>query len=130
MKEALPALPATIETLQLVASADAIRAYGELTGDANPIHLDPVFAATTSMGGIIAHGTMSLSLIWEALARSVGRERIAHTTLDVRFLAPVRVDERVTVGGTQRADDAGCFDVWARTAAASVIEGVARVSPA
>jgi len=123
-------LPATIETLALVASAEAIREYGDLTGDANPIHLDPVFAATTPMGGIIAHGTMSLSLIWEALSRTIGPERVAHATLDVRFLAPVRVDQRVTVGGTQRADDAGCFDVWARTEVAVVIEGVARVPPA
>ncbi len=123
-------LPATLETSELVASADAIRAYAELTGDANPIHLDPAFAATTPMGGIIAHGTMSLSLIWEALSRTVGPQRIARTSLDVRFLAPVRVDERVTVGGTQRADEPGCFDVWARTAAAVVIEGVARVPTA
>ncbi|MEO8935806.1 MAG: MaoC/PaaZ C-terminal domain-containing protein [Burkholderiaceae bacterium] len=123
-------LPAVLETRALVASADAIRTYAELTGDTNPIHLDPVFAATTPMGGVIAHGTMSLSLLWESLACTVGPERIARTTLDVRFLAPVRVGEHITVGGTQRADTPGCFDVWARTAAAVVIEGVARIRPA
>ena len=85
-------------------------------------------AGMTSM--VALHGTMSFSLIWEALSRTLGPVQIARTTLDVRFLAPVRIDERVTVGGEQRVGEAGCFDVWARTAAAVVIEGVARVPPA
>lgn len=120
-------LPATLEPLSLVATAEAIRTYGELTGDLNPIHLDPAFAATTPMGGIIAHGTMSLSLIWEALARAAGPDRIARTTLDVRFLAPVRIDARVVVGGTQRADEPGTYDAWAAVGDVRVIEGVARI---
>jgi len=37
----------------------AILAYAEITGDFNPIHVDPAFAATTAMGGVIAHGTLS-----------------------------------------------------------------------
>jgi len=118
-----------LEPLTLTATAEAIRIYAELTGDLNPIHIDPVFAATTSMGGIIAHGTMSLSLIWEALARAVGSRRIAATTLDVRFLAPVRLDDVVTVEGSERADEPGVFDVLARTGTARVIEGIARVPP-
>lgn len=122
--------PMELDERHIVASAAAIRTYAELTGDMNPIHIDPVFAATTAMGGIIAHGTMSLSLIWEALASALGPQRIARTTLEARFLAPVRLDERVTVGGRERADEAGVFDVWARTPAATVIAGVARVEHA
>lgn len=120
-------MPARLEPLTLVATADAIRAYSEITGDFNPIHIDPVFAATTPMGGIIAHGTMSLSLIWEALSRAVGPERIAKASFEARFLAPVRLDDLVTVDGVQRADQPGVFDVWARTTSTRVVEGVAHV---
>lgn len=120
-------LPDHLDPLTLRATAAAIRAYADLTGDRNPIHVDPAFAATTAMGGIIAHGTMSLSLLWEALARAVGPDRVARTQLEVRFLAPVRLDDLVTVGGTRRADGAGVYDVWARAGATRVIEGIARV---
>lgn len=121
----------SLAELSLRADRDAIRSYAELTGDMNPIHIDPVFAATTAMGGIIAHGTMSLSLIWQALAQTIGADLLGEATLDAKFLLPVRCDDVVTVGGSQRADEPGVFDVWARTSGTvTVIEGVARVSVA
>ncbi len=52
----------------------AINAYARITDDFNPIHTDPTFAATTPMGGVIAHGTMSLNLIWQMAAQNF-RER-------------------------------------------------------
>jgi len=39
---------------------------------------------------------MTLSLIWEALSRAVGPERIAKASFEARFLAPVRLDDLVT----------------------------------
>ena len=62
----------------------AIRAYAELTNDFNPIHLDPVFAASTPMGGVIAHGTMSICLLWQALFRSFGAKAFEALELDIR----------------------------------------------
>lgn len=38
-------------------------AFGELTGDRNPIHVDPGYAATTPFGGTIVHGYLTLSLL-------------------------------------------------------------------
>ncbi|MEI9928484.1 MAG: MaoC/PaaZ C-terminal domain-containing protein [Sphingomonas sp.] len=81
----------------LIASREAIRAYATLTDDWNPIHLDPEFAATTAMGRIIAHGTMSLNLVWLALEERFGPSGLRGLTLDVRFVAPVREDDRVQV---------------------------------
>ena len=41
----------------------------------------------------------------------------------------MRCDEWVTVGGRQRVDEPGVYDVWARTSdAVTVIDGVARVA--
>jgi acyl dehydratase len=51
---------------------DTILKYAAVTNDCNPIHVDKEFAAKSPMGGIIAHGSMSLALIWQALRNTVG----------------------------------------------------------
>ena len=53
-----------------------------------------MFAATTPMQGVIAHGMLSLNLIWQTLRASLG-DVGAHTNLDVRFVKP---DEIVISG--------------------------------
>ena len=103
-----PLTPATLYVTQ-----DVIRAYGDLTNDFNPIHLDPDFAARTPMGGVIAHGTMSICLLWQALFRSFGADRFADLALDVRFVKPVRIGETLTAGGQPGAEP-GVYDVWVR----------------
>lgn len=89
----------------------AIRLYAEITHDFNPIHVDPEFARQTAMGGIIAHGMLSLNLVWQSLRASVGDEASAGAVLDVRFVRPVREDDVVTAGGARDGDG---FEVWVR----------------
>lgn len=45
----------------------SIMAYAAVTNDYNPIHVDKEFAGRSPMRGIIAHGTMSVALIWRSL---------------------------------------------------------------
>jgi len=75
----------------------AIRDYAEVTGDYNPIHLDPEFAAKTPMGGVIAHGTLSMNLIWRHIELNHGRAALQGAQLDIKFVAPVRVGDTLTV---------------------------------
>lgn len=89
----------------------AIRLYAELTDDFNPIHLDPDFAAKSPMKGIIAHGLLSVNLLWQSVRISLGEAAVSDATLDIRFLRPVREDDVVTAGGRRRADGNG-YDVW------------------
>lgn len=103
-----------LQTASLHVESDVIRAYAELTQDFNPIHLDHAFAATTPMGGVIAHGTMSLCLLWQALARSFDAAVLSSLALDVRFVKPVRIGETLTAGGQPQADAPGVYDVWVR----------------
>lgn len=92
----------------------AINLYAEMSDDFNPIHVDPAFAATTPMGGVIAHGTLSLALLWQALAGTFGHERTCRARMQVRFLRPVRVGDHVIPGGRFEDEDAGKLTVWVR----------------
>lgn len=89
----------------------AILLYAEITDDFNPIHVDADFAATTPMGGIIAHGMLSLNLIWQALAATHGRTAAEGARLDVRFVRPVREDDVVCASGRRRPDSSNTYDV-------------------
>ena len=94
----------------------AIRRYADITQDFNPIHLDPEFAAKTPMGGIIAHGMLSLSLLWQSVQATFGVDRMAGAAMDVRFVKPVREDDIVVAGG-RRADGDANYQVWVRAEA-------------
>ena len=100
----------------------AILDYAQITGDFNPIHVDPAFAATTAMGGVIAHGTLSMNLIWQLVSANFGVDACRGASIDIRFARPVRVVDRVTAGGVSRPD--GGYDVWVRNQeGVAVIEG-------
>ena len=48
-------------------SQDAIDSYASLSGDFNPLHVDPAYTARTSFGGTIAHGPLSSAHVRGAL---------------------------------------------------------------
>jgi acyl dehydratase len=98
----------------------AIEAYARITGDSNPIHLDPEFAATTPMGGIIAHGTISLGLMLQMITLSLGADR-SSIRISVRFLSPVRPGDRITAGGRSDEAYAGRHQVWVKNQKGEVV---------
>jgi 3-hydroxybutyryl-CoA dehydratase len=98
----------------LAVTADLIRSYADLTQDFNPLHLDAEFAATTPMKSVIAHGTMSIHLIWRSVAAAFGGEALSRIELDIRFVKPVRVGDTLHAGGRQHPDEDGTYEVWVR----------------
>ncbi|MVW70992.1 MaoC family dehydratase [Bordetella sp. 15P40C-2] len=88
-----------LQPARLSVTADAIRTYAELTDDFNPLHLDSAFAAKTPMGRVIAHGTMSLCLLWQCLHKNFDATRLAQSHLDIRFLKPVFIGETLHASG-------------------------------
>ena len=105
-----------------------IRQYAEITDDFNPIHLDAEFAAKTPMKGVIAHGTMSMNLIWQAITGTFGMDAAGGADLDIRFIRPVRLGDVVTAGGEASSEGGGRFKVWVRNQAGEpVIEGTATI---
>lgn len=114
-----PALPEV--TLHI--DREVVLAYAAITDDFNPVHVDDVFAAATPFGRPIAHGMLSLNLIWQSLRQVLGSE--VPISLEIRFVRPVLTGTRVTSGGKARRDGSG-YEVWVRDEAGeAVITGVA-----
>jgi 3-hydroxybutyryl-CoA dehydratase len=105
--------PPHLAERRLHVTRDAIRLYADISHDYNPIHLDAEFAAKTPMGGVIAHGMLSLSLVWQSLAQTLGPERMGGIALQVRFVRPVREGDWVIAGGAL-GDEPGTYEVWVR----------------
>ncbi len=117
----MPSRPASLHPAALTVTQDMLAPYGALTRDSNPIHTDTAFAAGTSFGRCIAHGTLSLNALWQAIAASFPPEDAERADLDIRFTAPVYPGETVEGGGTRRED--GGYDVWVRAGERTVIAG-------
>ena len=80
-----------------------VTAFADLSGDHNPVHLDPAFAAGTPFGTTIVHGYFTLSLVVPLMAEVFDVTGIGvgiNYGLDrLRFPAPVPVGSRIRVHG-------------------------------
>src|ERR1700749_4835850 len=77
-----------------------VRAFAELTGDRNLVHLDEEFAATTRFGRRIAHGMLGASLISTVLASKLPGPGSVYLSQTLRFTAPVFLGDTVTARAT------------------------------
>jgi 3-hydroxybutyryl-CoA dehydratase len=80
------------ETAERTVTQADIARFAEVSGDANPIHLDPEFAASTLHRGPVAHGLLTLSLM-TGLIFGVGTTVgtiLALGSIRARFTEPVR----------------------------------------
>ncbi len=77
-----------------------VRAFAELSGDYNPIHLDDEFAKRTQFGRRIAHGMISGALISAVLGYEFKERKVVYLSQTMKFVAPVFIDDTVTVTAT------------------------------
>jgi 3-hydroxybutyryl-CoA dehydratase len=74
-----------------------VAAYARISGDENPIHLDETYAQGTRFGGRIVHGMLIAGLISAVLGNKLPGPGAIYLSQILRFTAPVRVGETVTV---------------------------------
>ena len=77
-----------------------VRAFADLSGDYNPIHIDEEFAKTTRFGRRIAHGMISGALISAVLGYEFKERRVVYLSQTMKFVAPVFIDDTVTATAT------------------------------
>src|SRR6266849_10221760 len=85
----------TASLTKTITDAD-VRAFAELTGDHNPLHLDDEYAATTRFGRRIAHGMLAASLISTVLATELPGIGTVYLSQNSQFVAPVYPGDTVT----------------------------------
>jgi acyl dehydratase len=87
--------------------------YAGASGDYNLIHTDDETAREAGLGGVIAHGMLSMGFLGEYVAAVAGPAAVRR--LKVRFAAIVRPGDELTCRGVVREHRAGrvVLDVWA-----------------
>jgi acyl dehydratase len=85
-----PLVKPPIEQIQLTKYAGA-------SGDFNPIHQDDAFAKAAGMGGVFAHGMLSMGFVAQSVTDWVGAGRVRK--ISVRFAALVRLGDVITCHG-------------------------------
>jgi len=115
-----------ITTTQLVMYAGA-------SGDFNRIHYDHPFAVEKGLGGVIAHGMLTMAFAASCAVEAFGpASRISR--IDARFTSPVRVGDVVEVTATvvERGapDDPIEATLTADVDGRVVLRGVVEVAPA
>lgn len=79
-----------------------IDAYAGASGDHNPLHTDPAFAATTPLGGTVAHGMLVLAWLSALLTETFGSHWLSGGSFRIRFRAPARPGDELAVSATVR----------------------------
>ena len=108
-RESMPNPPDATEgdlpQVRRIISQCQLEAYSEASGDHNPLHLDPEFAAGTQFGGIIAHGMLTLAFVSEMLASSLGERWLSSGTLRARFKGAAYPGDLVETWGLESEKD-------------------------
>lgn len=86
----------TAEYSRQVTDSD-VMSYAHITGDFNPVHVDPEAAAESRFGQRIAHGMLSAGLVSAAIASKLPGPGSIYLAQTLRFTAPVRLDDTITV---------------------------------
>jgi phosphate acetyltransferase/phosphate butyryltransferase len=86
-------------------STEDIQLFAVMSGDVNPQHLDPAFAAASRFHGVIAHGMWGASLISAVLGTRLPGPGTVYLAQTLRFLHPVRVGDTLTINVVVTARD-------------------------
>jgi 3-hydroxybutyryl-CoA dehydratase len=85
--------------LRKVVTQENINLYAEASRDFNPIHINEDFAKKTPLGGTIAHGMLILAYVSQMMSVAFGQSWLTGGQLTVRFKAPARPGDTITVNG-------------------------------
>lgn len=113
-------------------TVEDIQLFALQSGDLNPQHIDPEFAASTRFQGVIAHGMWGGALISGVLGTRLPGPGSVYRSQNLRFLGPIRVGDTLRISVTVSALDPAhkCVTLTCRCinqADELVIEGEAEV---
>lgn len=83
-------------------TADEVKDFARISGDHNPLHLDPEYAARTQFGERIVHGAFVASYLSALMANELPGPGTIYLVQHTEFRAAVFFDDTVTVRVTVR----------------------------
>jgi 3-hydroxybutyryl-CoA dehydratase len=85
----------TAQTSKQITQTD-VTLYAAVTGDFNPVHFDPVYAAQTRFKEPIAHGMITAGLVSGLIGMKLPGPGTTYLKQTLDFLAPVKVNDVIT----------------------------------
>lgn len=83
-------------TLSRTVTENDIAGFVDSVGDRNPVHSDPVFAATTPFREPIAPGIWTAGLISALIGTRLPGPGSIYVSQELRFLRPVKLGDKIT----------------------------------
>lgn len=85
----------------LIISEEEGQAFALLSGDFNPLHVDPLYARRLQFGGMVVHGVHHMLRAWNMVVDElIPLHNRALTSIRVRLPGPVKYNEEITVSVT------------------------------
>lgn len=84
---------------KIVTEEDVMK-FAEVTGDFNPIHVNPEYAKTQMFGKQVAHGALSSGIISAVLGTKLFGPGVLYGGQTVKFIKPVFFGDEVTAIAT------------------------------
>jgi acyl dehydratase len=89
----------SLPELRVTPDAGLTKRYAEASGDPNPIHVDPEFAKSVGLPGVILHGLYSMAQVARAHTGATGDPR-ALKRLSVQFRGMGFPEQEIVVTST------------------------------
>lgn len=73
-----------------------VQTYAEMSGDYNPLHFDPQFAAGTKFGKLVVQGGLTTGLLHALVAMDMPGPGTVFLSQNWKFTAPVFIGDTIT----------------------------------
>lgn len=73
-----------------------VELYARITGDRNPLHFDPAFAARTRFGRLVAQGGITAGMLNALVAMDLPGPGTVFLSQSLRYLAPAYLGDTLT----------------------------------
>jgi acyl dehydratase len=80
----------------LTVTAREVELYARITGDRNPLHFDPDFAARTRFGRLVAQGGIAAGMLNALVAMDLPGPGTVFLSQSLRYLAPTYLGDTLT----------------------------------
>jgi acyl dehydratase len=80
----------------LTVTAREVELYAQITGDRNPLHFDPDFAARTRFGRLVAQGGIAAGMLNALVAMDMPGAGTVFMSQSLKYLAPTYLGDALT----------------------------------